>query len=156
MKGNEKVIDGLNLNITAERVAIHAYILKSKILENWGYKELAGKYMQRAHEEMRHLDALLERVLFLEGMPVMTANINEAEEFQWDINAMLKHDHELETGAVKAYNELAEAARAAADGGTRLLAEKHLLEEEAHANWLEDQMKILGDTGKQQYLSEAV
>jgi len=156
MKGNDKIIDLLNANVTAERVAIHAYILKSKILENWGYEELAGTYMKRAHEEMRHLDALLERILFLGGPINMTGDIGKCDDFDHEIGAMLEHDHQLELGAIKAYNQLAEEALTLLDHGSRALAEKHVQEEEAHCNWLEDQIQILKDVGKPLFLQEAV
>lgn len=160
MEGNRNIIAALADAAVDERTAIHAYILKSKILENQGYKTLAGKYLARAREEMVHLDALLERILFLEGandaISAMMEAVPKAGTFSVSVDSMLNHDLDLETGAVKSYNALAKLAVELGDNGTRELAVKHLREEEAHANWLEEQLQVLEDTGKQNFLSEAV
>lgn len=160
MEGNKQIIQALAAAAVDERTAIHAYILKAKILDNQGYKSLAGKYMGRAREEMAHLDALLERLLFLESpnnaIGAMTDPLPKAGLFDINVDSMLEHDLALETGAVKSYNKLAALAVELLDNGTRDLAAKHVADEEAHLNWLEEQLQILEDTGKQNYLSEAV
>lgn len=160
MEGNRRIIQALADAVVDERTAIHAYILKSTILDNQGYKSLAGKYMTRAREEMVHLDALLDRILFLESpndaIAAMTDGLPKAGKFEINVDSMLEHDLALETAAMKSYNLLAALAVELADNGTRELAVKHLQEEEAHANWLEGQLQILEDTGKANYLSEAV
>jgi bacterioferritin len=160
MEGNRRIIQALAAAVVDERTAIHAYILKSTILGNQGYKGLAGKYMARAREEMVHLDALLNRILFLESttdaIAARAESLPKVCDFKLDVEGMLEHDLALETAAVKSYNGLAVLAVELVDNGTRELAVKHLQDEEAHVNWLEEQLQILEDTGKQNYLSEAV
>lgn len=156
MKGHASIFTHLNKNITAERVAVHAYMLKSRIFGNWGYKEIASTYEKRAVEEMRHMSALLERVLFLEGEPEMTEAIPEACNFTWDVESMLKHDLSLELGAVAGYNQAIKTAESVGDNGSRQLFQRLVADEESHTDWLESQLQILGDIGKDKYLQEQV
>src|SRR6187549_1492684 len=104
MQGNPQVIEALNRALTIELTAINQYFIQAKMCKNWGFMKLAGKHYEESIGEMKHADKIIERVLFLEGVPeiarydVIRVGTNVKEQFEYDLA--------LETSGVKAYNEL--------------------------------------------------
>jgi bacterioferritin len=120
--------------------------------ENWGYKKLSGYIKKQSIDEMKHAEALIERILFLEGAPrmgeTMSLNIGQS------VKAQLENDLKLEVGAVAMYNASAKLAAEAGDHGTRDLLVRLLKEEEGHADWLETQVGQIKELGAENYLTQ--
>lgn len=154
MKGNAKVIEALNEVLTAELTAINQYFIHAKMCENWGYERLYEHTRHEAIEEMKHADDLIERILFLEGLPNMQrlAKLKVGE----SVPEQFKVDHALELDAVARLNKAIELAVEVHDNGTRELLEEILTSEEAHIDWLEAQMELIKQVGEQNYLSEQI
>lgn len=151
MKGDKKVIEVLNDVLTAELTAINQYFVHSEMCEAWGYERLHKEIRMHSIGEMKHAEELIERVLFLGGVPnvqrLFKINIGE------DIPEMLKLDLELEMDALPRLNDGLETCRNAGDNGSRMLLEKILHEEEEHLDWLEAQLDQIGQMGKENYLA---
>jgi len=154
MKGNERVIDKLNMVLADELTAISQYMVHSEMCANWGYEKLHKAAEKRAIDEMKHAEKLIGRVLFLEGMPVVS-KLNKIN-IGSDIEAQHKNDWAAEEGAVKAYNEGIRLAVEVADNGTRELLESILKDEENHIDWLEAQLDQIKQMGIQNYLVEQI
>lgn len=150
MKGSQKVIDALNAGLTIELTAINQYFIQSKMCKNWGLHRLAAKHYVESMGEMKHAEMLIDRILFLEGVPeiarydVIRAGTDIPEQFQYDLT--------LESSGVKAYNEAVKLCIAENDGGSRDLVEKILVESEEHVDWLETQIDLIQRLGLQNYL----
>ena len=138
MKGNERIIDKLNMLLADELTAINQYMVHSEMCANWGYEKLHKAAEKRAIDEMKHAEKLIGRVLFLEGMPVVS-KLNKIN-IGSNIEAQHKNDWAAEEGAVKAYNEGIRLAVEVGDNGTRELLESILKDEENHIDWLEAQL----------------
>jgi bacterioferritin len=154
MKGNERVIDKLNMLLADELTAISQYMVHSEMCANWGYEKLHKAAEKRAIDEMKHAEKLIGRVLFLEGMPVVS-KLNKIN-IGSDIEAQHKNDWAAEEGAVKAYNEGIRLAVEVGDNGTRELLESILKDEENHIDWLEAQLDQIKQMGIQNYLVEQI
>ena len=154
MKGNERVIDKLNMVLADELTAISQYMVHSEMCANWGYEKLHKAAEKRAIDEMKHAEKLIGRVLFLEGMPVVS-KLNKIN-IGSDIEAQHKNDWAAEEGAVKAYNEGIRLAVEVGDNGTRELLESILKDEEDHIDWLEAQLDQIKQMGIQNYLVEQI
>ena len=152
MKGDAEVITALNELLTHELTAINQYYVHSKMCGNWGYKALAKKKMDEAMEEMRHADALIERILLLEGVPNMQRL--SAVKVGEDPIEVHKLDLVLEEVAVERLNRVIELFRKKGDNGSRLLAEKMLHEEEDAVEWHETQLMLVKELGKEHYLAQ--
>ena len=152
MKGDPEIIEALNDVLTAELTAINQYYAHYKMCENWGYSKLAAHNRQESIEEMQHADKLIDRVLFFEGIPNMqrygTVKVGE--------NVVEQHEVALEF-------ELENVARLTKhiqlcldknDNGTRLLFEQILKDEEEAVDWIECQLGIIAEIGKENYLAE--
>lgn len=154
MKGDPRVIAQLNDILTSELTAINQYWLHARICENWGYDRLWHKIREESLDEMKHADALVERILYLEGHPNLQKlgrlNIGQT------VPEILKSDLQVETEAIPRFNEGIELARAQGDNGTRELLEKMLVSEEKHANWLEEQLTLIAQVGEQNYLAQQI
>jgi bacterioferritin len=152
MKGDPDVIAALNELLTHELTAINQYYIHYKMCANWGYKALAKKKKDEAMEEMRHADEIIERILYLEGVP----NMQRLSPVRVGEDALEQHklDLELEMVAAERLNRLIELFRSKADNGTRLVAEKILHEEEEAINWLETQLMLAAELGKEHYLAQ--
>jgi bacterioferritin len=152
MKGNDQVIQTLNDLLADELTAINQYMVHSEMCANWGYEKLHEKAEKRAIMEMKHAEKLIERILFLDGMPnvskLNTILIGKSVETQF------KNDFEAESDAVKAYNEGIRLAREAGDNGSRDLLESILKDEEEHLDWLEAQLFQIEQLGLPIYLVE--
>jgi bacterioferritin len=154
MKGNAKIIATLNAQLADELTAISQYMVHSEMCDNWGYGKLHTKIEKRAIDEMKHAEKLIARIIFLEGLPKVSA-LNKIS-IGADVLAQLKNDHSAEAGAIKTYNAAIKEAVALGDNGTRELLESILKDEEDHIDWLEAQMDQITQMGIQNYLVEQV
>ncbi len=154
MKGNDKIIERLNVLLADELTAINQYIVHSEMCANWGYKHLHEADEKRAIAEMKHAEMLIARILFLEGRPIVST-LNKIN-IGADVEAQHKNDWAAEDGAIKAYNEGIRLAVEVSDNGTRELLESILKDEEEHIDWLEAQLDQIKQMGIQNYLVEQV
>jgi bacterioferritin len=154
MKGNDKVIETLNVQLADELTAVNQYMVHSEMCANWGYERLHKATEKRAIDEMKHAEKLIARILFLEGMPIVS-NLNKIT-IGPDVEKQLKNDWNAEAGAVKAYNDAIRLAVEVGDNGTRELFESILKDEEDHIDWLEAQLDQVAQMGIQNYLVEQV
>ncbi len=154
MTGHERIIALLNDVLTAELTAINQYFLHARLCEHWGYRRLWKKLREESMGEMKHADQLVERILYLDGMPNMQrlAKVNVGE----SVPEQLRLDLELEKAAIKALNDGIEACRTHGDAGSRLLLEEILDAEEEHATWIETQLTLIGQVGEAHYLAQQV
>lgn len=154
MKGNAKVIARLNVMLADELTAINQYMVHSEMCKNWGYERLHEAVEKRAIVEMHHAEKLIERILFLEGTPIVS-KLN-AIHVGPKVEEQLRNDLNAEKGAVKMYNESVMLAVEAGDNGSREILEKILKDEEDHVDWLEAQLDQLDQVGIQNYLAVQV
>jgi bacterioferritin len=119
---------------------------------NWGYDRLAGLIEKRAVDEMKHAEKLIGRILFLEGIPIVS-NLGKMA-IGADVVAQLNNDHKAESGAIQAYNEGIRTCVEFADNGSRALLESNLQDEETHIDWLETQLDQISQMGLANYLVE--
>ena len=150
MKGSAKVIDELNKALREELTAINQYFLHAEMCENWGYDRLADYIKMQSIGEMKHAESLMERILFLDGMPTMKPlDLTVGK----TVKDMLQSDLDLEIAAVAEYNAAIQVAVAEKDNGPRDLFVVLLKDEEDHVDWLEAQMHQIGELGYERYLS---
>lgn len=154
MKGSAKLIEALNEAVTAELTAINQYFIHAKMCQNWGYARLAHANREEAIDEMKHADALLERVLFLDGVPNIQ-RLNKVKVGE-TVPEQMKLDHALEIEAVARLNHAIALAVEQHDNGSRELLEKILVSEEEHIDWLEAQLDLIKQVGEQNYLAQQI
>lgn len=149
MKGDKKVIEYLNKAIRNELTAISQYFLHARMYENWGFNELNEHEYHESIDEMKHADALIKRVLFLEGLPNLQdmgkLRIGESTE------EMLQCDLDLELEAVPLLREAIEHCEKVRDYTSRELFEDILESEEEHIDWLETQLELIDKVGLKNY-----
>lgn len=152
MRGNDRVVAYLNEVLKAELTAINQYFLHAEMCDHWGYKALGEYTKKESIDEMKHAEKCIERILFLQGTPVMH------ELFPLRIGATVKqqleNDLALELEAIPRLNRAIQAAVEAGDNGSRELFEAILLDEERHADWLEAQLHMIQEMGYENYLSQ--
>jgi len=136
MKGNPKLIETLNSLLSDELTAINQYMVHSEMCANWGYEKLHKLIEKRAITEMKHAERLIARILFLEGIPIVS-NLKTMH-IGSDIPKQLENDHAAEDGAVKAYNEAIKLAGDVNDFATRDMLEHILNDEDQHINEIEE------------------
>jgi bacterioferritin len=154
MKGNVQVINLLNDVLTGELTAVNQYFIHAKMCENWGYERLYKKIREESIEEMKHADELIERILYLEGVPNLQ-KLNKVMVGQ-TVKEQLELDLATEKTAIDLLNGGIELARSLGDNGSRELLEDLLVEEEEHANWLEEQLSLVQQVGEQNYLAQQI
>jgi len=154
MKGNDKILAVLNDLLSDELTAISQYMVHAEMDDNWKYEKLAKVVEERAITEMKHAEKLIARIIFLEGMPVVS-NLKKIN-IGASVEAQLKNDQAAEEGAVKAYNAGIRLAVEVGDNGSRELLEDTLEDEEDHLDWLEAQADQIAQMGIQIYLTEQV
>ena len=149
-----EVIEYLNKVLRNELTAINQYFLHAKILEDRGYKKLAEQERKESIEEMEHADWLIERILFIEGLP----NLQDLGRLLIgeNVEEMLSCDLEQETIAIPLLREAIACCESVSDYVSRELLEKILDNEEEHVDWIETQMSLIGETGLQNYLQSQV
>jgi bacterioferritin len=152
MKGDAKVIEALNGALTIELTAINQYFVQAKMCANWGFHALAGKHYKESVEEMKHAEKLIDRILFLDGIP----NIARYDVIRvgTDVKEQFENDLKLESGGVKHYNAAIDLCLKASDGGSREILEGILLESEHHVDWLESQLNVIKQIGLENYLAQ--
>jgi bacterioferritin len=152
MRGNPEIIELLNEVLTAELTAVNQYFIHAKMCGNWGYSRLEEQIRHESIDEMKHAEALIERILYFDGVPnlqrLLPLRVGEtvAEQF--------RNDLEVEYAAVERLNRGIAAAVAASDNGTRHLLEEILVSEEEHIDWLETQLEAMRQLGDAAYLAE--
>ena len=151
MKGSPKVIATLNEILTAELTAINQYFLHAKMCRNWGFERLYKKIYEESIDEMKHADELVERVLFLEGIPnvqrygKITVGETIKEQFELDLK--------MEYEAVERFRSAIALSREERDEATAELLEHMLVSEEEHVDWLETQLELVKQVGLENYLA---
>lgn len=154
MKGNKEVISKLNEILTGELTAINQYFLHARICKDWGYTRIAKKVYEESIDEMKHAQWLIDRILFLEGLPNLQrlGDISVGETVKEQLEADLK----VEDVAIPKLKEAIELCVAHHDHGTRELLEKILVSEEEHVDWLESQLHIINEIGIENYLAQQI
>ena len=154
MRGSDAVIEILNEALTAELTAVNQYFIASKMAANWGYSRLAKEYYDESIAEMKHAETLIERILFLEGVPnmqrLMPVRVGETVIEQFRLN------YEMEKDAVERYRRTIALCSNEGDPGSRTLAEDFLREEEAHVDEAEAELDNLAQLGDQLWLAKWV
>ena len=154
MQGDTKVIEELNARLAEELTAINQYFVHAEMCEDWHYARLAEAIKKRSITEMKHAEKLIERVLYLDGRPIV-GNLNKMH-----IGALVQdmHSNDLaaEIDAVKAYNASIRVCVEAGDEGTKELLESILADEEEHVDWLEAQLTQIEQVGREVYLAEQI
>jgi bacterioferritin len=152
MKGDAEILTALNEVLTAELTAINQYFVHAKMCANWGYRRLAEKKRQESIEEMKHADSVIERILFLDGLP----NMQRLGAVRVGEDPIEQHrvDLALELEARDRLNKCIELCLTKNDGGTRELFEHILEQEEESVDWHETQLYLVKELGKEHYLAQ--
>jgi bacterioferritin len=152
MKGDSEVIKHLNIVLEGELTAINQYFLHARMCKDWGYDRLGDKIYHESIDEMKHAQSLIDRILFLEGLP----NLQKlgALRIGENVPEIIKCDLALEYEAVPKLREAIKCCVEKADQTSRTLFESILASEEEHIDWLEAQQTILKDVGVENYLAQ--
>ena len=150
MKGDTKVIEFLNLILKNELTAINQYFLHARMLEDWGFEILGKKEYEESIEEMQHADELVQRILFLEGLP----NLQDLGKLRIgeNVREIFECDLAMEHQAIPDLRDAVEHADSVRDYVSRDLFNKILADEEGHVDWLETQLAVMDKIGEQNYL----
>ena len=154
MKGSDKVIEALNEILTAELTAINQYFIHAKMCKDWGYARLYKHLHHESIDEMKHADEVIERILFLEGVPnvqrygKITVGETVAEQFELDLK--------MEYAAVERFRKAIALCRDEGDETSAELLEHMLVSEEEHVDWIETQRTLIDQVGLQNYLAEQI
>lgn len=149
MKGDAKVIEYLNRGLRSELTAINQYWLHYRMLENWGFKDLAKKWRAESIEEMVHADKFVDRILFLDGFPNL--QVLDPLRIGQDIKEILDADLAAEQEARALYQEAAAYCHSVKDFPSRDLFEELMTDEEGHIDFLETQLDLVARLGVQLY-----
>ena len=152
MNGDPEILDLINDVLTAELTAINQYFLDAKMLENWGLARLAHHFREASIDEMKDAERITDRILYLEGIPnyARLGGVRTGETAAEKLQLAL----DLEREAVERYNRGVDLARTKGDNGTRQLLAELLVDEEAHADWLETQFDAIQAVGEANYLAQ--
>jgi bacterioferritin len=154
MKGSDKVIELLNEVLTGELTAINQYFIHAKMCSNWGYERLGKHIRAESIDEMKHADQLIERILFLEGVPnvqrLWKVNVGETVREQFELDLKLEYD------AIARLRDAIATCRVEKDEVSRDMLEHMLTSEEKHTDWLETQLELMRQVGEQLYLAEHI
>ena len=151
MKGTIKVLEVLNSLLADELTAINQYMVHAEMCENWGYEKLGATIQKRAIDEMKHAEKLIGRILFLEGIPIVS-NLRKMS-IGADVAKMFASDHGLESGAIKSYNAAIVMCGNEKDFATRELLEGILHDEDGHIDGIEEVQDQIKQMGIQVFLS---
>jgi bacterioferritin len=150
MKGSPRVIEALNDGLTIELTAINQYFIQSRMCANWGFHKLAKHHYDESIEEMQHAQLLIDRIIFLEGVPEIARY--DVIRAGTDVKEQLQYDLEVELKASKSYNDAAEICREDKDAASREIVEKIIRESEESLDWLEAQLELIDTIGLELYL----
>jgi bacterioferritin len=152
MKGSPQVVELLNECLTAELTAINQYFVDAKMCENWGYERLAQRFREDSIDEMRDAEALVDRILYLEGMPNLQrlGTVAVGETVGEKLGAALA----VEVAAVERLNRGITTCMEHGDHGSREVLQGILNGEEEHADWLESQLGLIAQIGEANYLAQ--
>ena len=153
-KTHPDVLDLLNEILTSELTAVNQYFIHAKMCQNWGYHRLHEKLRAESIDEMKHADALIERILYLGGVPNMQRlfKITVGE----TVHEQLKLDHAVEKEAISRFNKGVDLSRTHADNGSRHMLEEMLKSEEEHFDWIEAQLSLIEQVGESNYLAQQI
>ena len=154
MKGRPEVLAELSEMLKEELAAINEYILHAEMCENWGYERLSKRTKMESIGEMKHAEKLIERILFLEGMPKMD-QLGKIS-IGTNVKQQLENDLALEKSAVAAYNKAIEVCRKAGDNATADFLKDILKDEEGHVDNLETELGLIEQVGLQNYLAQQI
>ena len=154
MKSDPDVLRILNDLLTNELTAINQYFIHAKMMENWGFLRLFEHTRDESIDEMKHAELVIDRILFLEGVP----NMQRYHKIQVGetVKEQLETDVQLEYAAIKFLNQGIEACRKSGDNATEDLMTKILVSEEEHTDWLETQLELIRQVGEQNYLAQQI
>lgn len=154
MQGNEAVLEFLNEVLTAELTAINQYFIDSKMMANWGYHRLAGKVRADSIDEMGDAEKLIDRILYLDGVPNLQrlGSVRVGETVAEKLRLALQ----VETEAIERLNRGIALCTEVGDHGSREVAETILAGEEEHADWLETQLELIRQVGEAHYLAQQI
>ena len=152
MRGDPEIIELLNEVLTAELTAINQYFIHAKMCDNWGFARLAEKVRDESIDEMKDAEAVIERILYLEGVPNLqrlgSVKVGET------VKEQLETDLQLEYAAIAFLNQGIEVCRKVSDNATEHMMTKILVSEEEHTDWLEAQLELIKQVGEQNYLAQ--
>ncbi len=154
MKGNKQVIDVLSQVLRKELTGINQYYLHAKMCENWGYERLRKIIREESVEEMKHADRIIERILFLEGTPNVSAY--DKITIGSTVKQQLENDLALEMAALTVLRPGIKTCLEASDDSSRELLEHILVDEEKHVDWIESQLHQIEEVGYQNYLAQQI
>ncbi len=154
MKGNEQVINVLNQVLRKELTGINQYFIHAKMCQNWGYERLYKHIKEESIEEMKHAAEVIERILFLEGTPNISAY--DKITIGATVKQQLENDLALETAALAVLRPGIKTCLEASDDASRELLEDILVDEEEHVDWIEAQLHMIEEVGYQNYLAQQI
>ena len=154
MQGSPKVIAELNAALKEELTAISQYFLHAEMCENWKYDKLGSFIKKQSIDEMKHAEALIERILFLDGAPNLTELLHLT--VGANVKEQIESDLKLEINAAAMYNKSIQISRDEGDNASRELFERLLKDEESHVDWLEAQIHQIQEIGYERYLSQQI
>lgn len=153
MKGNAKLLESLNGLLKDELTAINQYMVHAEMCEDWGYDKLGEMIQGRSITEMKHAEKLIGRILYMEGVPVVSdlgkMHIGEA------VDKMFANDHDAEIAAIKAYNAAIKLAVEVGDNATKEFLDAILKDEDGHLDEIEAQQTQIEQMGLPIYLSKS-
>ncbi len=154
MKGDPKVIAALNEILTGELTAINQYFLHARMCTHWGYERIGKTTYAESIDEMKHAQKLIDRILFLEGLP----NLQRLGSLKigQTVPETFEADLALEGQAIPLVKKAIELCYQASDHASRELLEEILVDEERHVDWLESQLSLIQDLGKEAYLAQQI
>ncbi len=151
MKGKAEIIEKLNFLLADELTAVNQYFVHAEECGDWGFEVLHHSIEKRSIDEMKHAEKLISRILFLEGTPVVH-NLNKMH-ISDTVPGMLENDRKAEVEAIKSYNEAIKLAAELLDNGTKELLDGILKDEEAHIDYIEEQLDQISQMGLEHYLT---
>jgi len=154
MQGDPQILDALNSALTIELTAINQYFVQAKMCNNWGFRKLGAKHYEESIGEMKHAEKLIDRIIFLEGVPEIARY--DVIRVGTNVKEQLENDLALEMRGVKTYNEAITLAVQLKDNGSRELMNEILVDSEEHVDWLEEQLNVIATIGLERYLAEQI
>ncbi len=151
MKGKAEIIEKLNFLLADELTAVNQYFVHAEECGDWGFEVLHHSIEKRSIDEMKHAEKLIARILFLEGLPVVD-KLNKMH-ISDTVPGMLENDRKAEVDAIKNYNEAIKLAAELLDNGTKELLDGILKDEEAHIDYIEEQLDQISQMGLEHYLT---